>query len=240
MSRLLTLALSETRNSNNENGYEVIAWNIDESKWVLIRRLPMRQFKVGKDIIWDVFSITEAKLEIDYSDSRDEVFNIDYSLQPRMIDRISDNNKKIEILEKLSVNNVRQDIYKKGHNVGLVKPQKLDDIYFNKKRDGSDDILFNWESRIIFSDSNELWSWSNGGVPCKDMRWKKYWHQLRLERQHKFDDKVIKWRDYMCNSYTYFLIEIYPPLNVGSSARGCFNDNSRKYFSVAGIHSIKI
>jgi hypothetical protein len=243
MAKLLTLALAETRDEADENGYEVISWDIDENKWVLIRKLPMDKFMKNGEVAWDIFAITEAKLTTDYNDQRKEVLNIDFSAEPRIIERIEGNDEKIQLLERLKVYNIREGIYNRGLNVGLISPQEVSQIYFFKRESYgrgylSNEKLFNWQSRIEFDDDIQHWSWSSGGAPCKDMRWKKYWHELILTRESEYFEKENKWTEYLNSSKTYFVIEIYPPMTSGN-VRGCFGDYSRKYFSVAGIHSIK-
>ncbi|MGE7683905.1 hypothetical protein [Peribacillus simplex] len=214
MAKLLVLSLAET--TRQVNGYAVIARNIEnqDSGWVIIPSLPEQQLNIDGKNQWDIFAVTEADLEIDYSANRNEVYNVKtISYLPSMIKKsITDNVNRNKLLEYLSCDTIPE---LSGHWVGILKDCIIDDIIFRKKSHENNldpRQTFYWECRIVFSDSvGNRWQYNIApGVACKDMRFKAYWKDLFLTNRDAFEEKKEKWINYMRKNHSYLLIEFIP------------------------------
>jgi hypothetical protein len=223
--RLLTLSLTET--TRGENDYQVIARDLDNDRWVMVS-VPREEFRSGQDVKWDLFAVTEADVEEKPRRSRPEEYVLTQASTPRLTGRYSTPDQRIEILADLAVGSITNDIKKSPGYVGIVVVDTVQDISMSIKgheldqNDFDPERRFFWESRIKFINDGLWWN-----RPCKDMRWKQYWLDVKERREHDFEALKKKWISYISNHHTYFLIEFY-------AATPRFP--GKKYPVISGVH----
>lgn len=222
MAKLFVLSLAET--NRNDNGYEVIARNLEENSWVIIPSLPRDLMFVNGKAAWDIFGITEVDLRSTAS-NRGGIYEVDRrSSLPRLISEpIKDNTKRIELLDHLAVESVNE-LKESPFWVGILKGVDIKDIIFRERYTENDDYdsskTFFWECRLVFKDTyGQGWTYQTApGVACKDMRFKAYWRDLFLQRRSNFHESKTKWLNHMNINQTYLLIEFIPNQHYGNIA----------------------
>ncbi|MCD1259741.1 hypothetical protein B5M42_012945 [Paenibacillus athensensis] len=225
MANLLTLALTET----TQTEYEVVAWDLDNKKWVLLPRLPLNTATVDNTPVWDLFQVTRAEIMRANGEQRSNVHVISPRTQPVPVTTIP-REDRLDWLNYLSHRNSVDT--PKGTNsfVTLVEPDNITEIYMQRKEPDNrfdETKPFFWENRIEFFHNNILWETSRVkvGVPCKDLRWKTYWHEVAFNRDNYFWTAREKWLNTLRQNRTFFVIEYY---------------NQHKTYVIAGIHSIRV
>lgn len=212
MARLLVFALSET--TRQETGYEVIARDIDENKWVIIPALPTDQLIINGIAAWDIFAVTEADISPDPYSQRSGVYEVQTSQYlPRMINKpITDNEERNSILDKLAMSTI-EELDSSPEWVGLLREVSIEDVIFREKPQPMVGYNLNrtffWECRLLFHDKfGREWLFSTKqGTTCKDMRFKAYWKSIALRNGQSIEANKEKWIDYMQVNRTYLLVE---------------------------------
>ncbi|RNB87210.1 hypothetical protein EDM56_16160 [Brevibacillus fluminis] len=235
MAKLLVLSLAETT-SDRVRGYAVIARNLDEDKWTIIPALPKELLIIDGKYAWDIFAVTEADL-VRRFDNRSDIYDVDItSYKPYMLEKpITDNDARINILEKLSSESIHELVNSPSW-AGILKNPIISDLeFFERKLHESNydpNQTFYWECRLNFSDKTGYkWRYKRAtGVAVKDMRFKAYWRDLLLIRRHEYIEKKQKWLEYMKRNRTFLLVEFYPSDYVGTvavvSGILCLNEKS--------------
>jgi len=223
LAKLLVLSLAETT-SDKDNGYAVIARNLDNDSWVIIPTLPRELFRIDGKYVWDIFAITEADI-IRRFDNRSNVYDVNQSnYLPYMVQPpYKSNTQRREFLESLSFDSTI-NLQNSSSWVGILKTSKINELFFYERK--QDDLLYDvnqtfyWECRIDFTDEyGYQWRYKKApGIAVKDMRFKAYWRDLMISRKELFSEKKQKWIEYMKENDTYFLIEFYPSSFLGSVA----------------------
>lgn len=221
MAKILVLSLTET--TRQIDGYEVIGLNLDNNSWVIIPKLPSKLLKNNGQIAWDIFGVTEADIIVDPYSRRSQIYEvITYDYLPSMIHQpITDNKKRIKLLESISSNSVNE-LEASSNWVGLIKDCNITDIIFREKNGEVQpnlDRTFYWECRISFTDkSGKCWNYKAPGIACKDMRFKAYWKDLFNRDSSYFEKSKLKWLDYLRENQSYLLIEFIPNEYYGTIA----------------------
>lgn len=212
MAKILVLSLTET--TRQIDGYEIIGINLDDSGWVIIPKLPSSLLRNNGQIAWDIFGVTEADIIVDASSNRSQVYKVNTSnYLPSLIHSpITDNKKRIGLLESISSNSVNE--LKNTRNwVGLLKNCNITDIIFREKNEEQLNLnqTFYWECRIDFTDQGgDCWKYKAPGIVCKDMRFKSYWKDFFNRDSTNFEKSKLKWLDYLKKNQSYLLIEFIP------------------------------
>jgi hypothetical protein len=209
MAELLTLSLTET--TRGKNDYQVIARDQSRDRWVMLD-VPRDEFKSGSEIRWDLFAVTEGEIRTRPGSERPEEHILIRDPTPRLIDRYATPDQKLQVVTNLAVKSINDDIYAEPDKyVGIVRPDQILDISMSikelerQRRDFDPERRFFWNARIRFINDETTWD-----IPCKDMRWKQYWLDVKQRREEEYEDLKRKWISYMSVHHTYFLIEIYP------------------------------
>lgn len=222
MADLLVVSLTET--TRQDDGYEIIAKNLEDNSWVIIPSMPesMMFNEEGKSQ-WDILAVTRADIKLRLFEQRSGIYDVVIdAFFPKMIkEPIIDNTKRIEILDELSTMNLN-DITNSNEWVGLLKNPLISDIIFRKRKENeysyNENKPFFWECRIDFNDTsgNGLRYGHNVGTVCKDLRFKSYWKDIKNKRGNLYGECKEKWIDYMMSNNTYFIIEYIPNKYYGS------------------------
>ncbi|MFD0710995.1 hypothetical protein [Paenibacillus sp. GCM10027626] len=221
MANLLTLALTET----TQTQYEVVAWDLDENKWVLLPKLPLNSATIDNKPVWDLFQVTSANIARDYTEARSNVHRIDYTIPPKPVDIITGDDR-LKWLHKLSLNKSVDTPIGTTTYVTMVEPDNITDIIMTPKENVAElRRPFFWENRIEFQLNGVTWepAMSKVGVACKDLRWKTFWHEIALNRPTYFLAARNKWLKFLSKNKTFFVVEYY---------------NNHRNYVIAGVHSL--
>lgn len=223
MAKLLTLSLTETTTSE----YEVVAWDIDNNRWVLIPRLPFSASTIDNKPVWDLFQVTKANIVRDVRETRSNVHRIDMTTPPEPLEVVT-GDERLAILQALSKNqSVNSPLFTDNY-VTIVEPDSITDIIMTPKENVIDiKKPFYWESRVEFFLGGRNWepARTKVGVACKDLRWKTFWHEIQHNRSSYFNTARDKWLRILTKNKTFLVIEYY---------------NNHSNYVISGVHTLPV
>lgn len=221
LANLLTLALTETTRTE----YEVVAWDLNQNRWVLMTRIPINHSGLGGKPVWDLFQVTIAEIEHSPGERRSNVCRIIAGTIPKPSNYLK-GDQRLSILLQLSKNQIVTSPQGTDNYVTIVRTEEVSDIITSEKDSCEDNNQpFFWENRIEFKQNGQYWTPASGriGVACKDLRWKTYWHEIAKNHPEHIFEARDKWRRILNDNSTFFVIEFY---------------NAHQNYVIAGVHSL--